>query len=125
LLAARAGANVVLDNLMKLASTEGVRARRNPALAVDRRDERSLKLSRRALTSLSTPPKTVHERETWAACGRSQSAEEHREGGRERCGTRPGILPQAAAVLMETDVRRGGGAGLRRKPFNRATDALR
>ncbi len=137
--AARARANVVLDNLVEAGfMTEGqvFGARRNPATAVDRRDEHSpnyyLDWAFDEMKKLvDTLPKSVHERVFVARLAIDVNLQEHadkavqsslRQYGREY------HAKQAAAVLMETDgaVRAMvGGRDYGESQFNRATDAMR
>jgi penicillin-binding protein 1A len=137
--AARARANVVLDNLVEAGfMTEGqvFGARRNPAMAVDRRDERSpnyyLDWAFDEMKKLvDTLPKSVHERVFVARLAidlnLQNNAERAIEGSLRQYG-REYHAKQAAAVLMETDgaVRAMvGGRDYGESQFNRATDALR
>jgi penicillin-binding protein 1A len=137
--AARARANVVLDNLVEAGfMTEGqvFGARRNPAMAVDRRDERSpnyyLDWAFDEMKKLAdTLPKSVHERVFVVRLAldvdlqkRSEQAIENslRQYGREY------KAKQGAAVLMDIDgaVRAMvGGRDYSESQFNRATDAMR
>ncbi len=137
--AARARANTVLDNLIEAGMmTEGqvFGARRNPAVAVDRRDERqpnyyldyAFEEMKRLVDKL---PKSVQERVFIVRTGldvnlqrQSENAIEEtlREYGRQY-GTR-----QAATAVFETDgTLRAlvGGRDYSESQFNRATDALR
>jgi penicillin-binding protein 1A len=137
--AARARANVVLDNLVEAGfMTEGqvFGARRNPALAVDRRDERSpnyyLDWAFDEMKKLvDTLPKTVHERVFVARLAidlNLQKNTEHAVENSLRQYGREYHAKQAAAVLMDTDgsVRAMvGGRDYGESQFNRATDALR
>ena len=103
--AARARANVVLDNLVEAGfMTEGqvFGARRNPATAVDRRDERSpnyyLDWAFDEMKKLvETLPKTVHERVFVVRLALDvEPAEARRAGGREfAAAVRPRIQRQA------------------------------
>jgi len=137
--AARARANVVLDNLIEAGfMTEGqvFGARRNPALAVDRRDERSPNYyldwafdeMKKLVDSL---PKTVHERVFVARLAVDLNLQKNTEKAVENALRQYGReyhAKQAAAVLMETDgsVRAMvGGRDYGESQFNRATDALR
>ena len=105
--AARARANVVLDNLVEAGfMTEGqvFGARRNPATAVDRRDERSpnyyLDWAFDEMKKLvDTLPKTrARARVRGPARDRRQPAGAQREGGREfAAAVRPRIPRQAGA----------------------------
>jgi penicillin-binding protein 1A len=137
--AARARANVVLDNLVEAGfMTEGqvFGARRNPAVALDRRDERApdyyLDWAFDEMKKLAaTLPKSVHDRVFVARLAldldlqrNSERAVENslRQHGREYNAS------QAAAVLMDVDgaVRAMvGGRDYGESQFNRATDALR
>ena len=92
--AARARANVVLDNLVEAGfMTEGqvFGARRNPATAVDRRDERApnyyLDWAFDEMKKLAdTLPKSVHERVFVARLALDvEPAAQCRAGGREQC----------------------------------------
>ncbi len=137
--AARARANVVLDNLIEAGfMTEGqvFGARRNPAIAVDRRDERSpnyyLDWAFDEMKKLADKlPKTVHDRVFVVRLALDVGLQKHadktvesmlRQYGREY------KAKQAAAVLMDIDgsVRAMvGGRDYGESQFNRATDALR
>ncbi len=137
--AARARANVVLDNLVESGfMTEGqvFGARRNPAMVVDRRDERApnyyLDWAFDEMKKLAqTLPRTVSDRVFVARLAidvnlqrQADQAVENllRQHGREYKAR------QAAAVLMEHDgaVRAMvGGRDYGESQFNRATDALR
>ncbi len=137
--AARARANVVLDNLVEAGfMTEGqvFGARRNPATAVDRRDERSpnyyLDWAFDEMKKLvDTLPKSVHERVFVARLAIDLNLQNNAERAVEdslRQYGREYHAKQAAAVLMETDgaVRAMvGGRDYGESQFNRATDALR
>ena len=137
--AARARANVVLDNLVEAGfMTEGqvFGARRNPATAVDRRDERSpnyyLDWAFDEMKKLvETLPKSVHDRVFVARLAIDVSLQTHTEQAIEsslRQYGREYHAKQAAAVLMETDgaVRAiVGGRDYGESQFNRATDAMR
>ena len=137
--AARARANVVLDNLVEAGfMTEGqvFGARRNPAMAVDRRDERSpnyyLDWAFDEMKKLvDTLPKSVHERVFVARLAIDLNLQNNAERAVEdslRQYGREYHAKQAAAVLMETDgsVRAMvGGRDYGESQFNRATDALR
>ncbi len=137
--AARARANVVLDNLVEAGfMTEGqvFGARPNPALAVDRRDERSpnyyLDWAFDEMKKLvDTLPKSVHERVFVARLAIDLNLQNNAERAVEdslRQYGREYHAKQAAAVLMETDgaVRAiVGGRDYGESQFNRATDALR
>src|SRR5262245_14677335 len=137
--AARARANVVLDNLVEAGfMTEGqvFGARRNPANVVDRRDERSPNYYLdwafdEVKKIVDTLPKSVIERVFVVRTALDVSVQRHadaavesklREYGREY-GAK-----QMAAVLMDIDgaVRAMvGGRDYGQSQFNRATDALR
>jgi penicillin-binding protein 1A len=137
--AARARANVVLDNLVEAGfMTEGqvFGARRNPSSVVDRRDERSpnyyLDWAFDEMKKIATAlPRTVQDRVFVARLAidlnlqrQADQAVENmlRQHGREYKAR------QAAAVLMEHDgaVRAMvGGRDYGESQFNRATDALR
>jgi penicillin-binding protein 1A len=137
--AARARANVVLDNLVESGfMTEGqvFGARRNPATAVDRRDEHSPNYyldwafdeMKRLVDAL---PKSVTDRVFVARLAidlnLQKNTEQAVEGSLRQYG-REYHTKQAAAVLMETDgaVRAMvGGRDYGESQFNRATDALR
>jgi len=137
--AARARANVVLDNLVEAGfMTEGqvFGARRNPAFAVDRRDERSpnyyLDWAFDEMKKLvDTLPKSVHERVFVARLAVDLNLQKNTEHAIENSLRQYGReyhAKQAAAVLMETDgsVRAMvGGRDYGESQFNRATDALR
>jgi penicillin-binding protein 1A len=137
--AARARANVVLDNLVEAGfMTEGqvFGARRNPAMAVDRRDERSpnyyLDWAFDEMKKLvDTLPKSVHERVFVARLAIDLNLQNNTERAVEdslRQYGREYHAKQAAAVLMETDgaVRAMvGGRDYGESQFNRATDAMR
>jgi penicillin-binding protein 1A len=137
--AARARANVVLDNLIEAGfMTEGqvFGARRNPATAVDRRDERSPNYyldwafdeMRKLVDKL---PKTVHDRVFIARLAIDLNLQKNSEKAVENSLRQYGReyhAKQAAAVLMETDgaVRAMvGGRDYGESQFNRATDAMR
>jgi penicillin-binding protein 1A len=137
--AARARANVVLDNLVEAGfMTEGqvFGARRNPATPVDRRDERSpnyyLDWAFDEMKKLvDTLPKTVTDRVFVARLAidlnLQKNTEQAVEGSLRQYG-REYHAKQAAAVLMETDgaVRAiVGGRDYGESQFNRATDAMR
>ena len=137
--AARARANVVLDNLVEAGfMTEGqvFGARRNPAMAVDRRDERSPNYyldwafdEMKKLTA--TLPKSVHERVFTVRLALDVGLQKHAEKTLEsllRQYGREYRVKQGAAVLMDTDgaVRAMvGGRDYGESQFNRATDATR
>jgi penicillin-binding protein 1A len=137
--AARARANVVLDNLIEAGfMTEGqvFGARRNPATAVDRRDERSpnyyLDWAFDEMKKLAeTLPKTVHDRvfvvRLALDVGMQKHADKTVEGMLRQYG-REYKAKQSAAVLMDIDgsVRAMvGGRDYGESQFNRATDAAR
>jgi penicillin-binding protein 1A len=137
--AARARANVVLDNLVEAGFlTEGqvFGARRNPATAVDRRDERSpnyyLDWAFDEMKKLvETLPKSVHERVFVARLAIDLNLQKNTERAIEKSLREYGReyhAKQAAAVLMDTDgsVRAVvGGRDYGESQFNRATDAAR
>ncbi len=137
--AARARANVVLDNLVEAGfMTEGqvFGARRNPANAIDRRDERApnyyLDWAFDEMKKLAnTLPKTVHDRVFVARLALDVNLQRNAERAVEdnlRQHGRDYKAKQAAAVLMEHDgaVRAMvGGRDYGESQFNRATDALR
>ena len=137
--AARARANVVLDNLVEAGfMTEGqvFGARRNPAMAVDRRDERSpnyyLDWAFDEMKKLTlTLPKTVHERVFVVRLAIDVGVQKHAEKTVESLLKQYGReyrVKQAATVLMDTDggVRAMvGGRDYGESQFNRATDAAR
>ena len=137
--AARARANVVLDNLVEANfMTEGqvFGARRNPAVAIDRRDERSPNYYLdwafdEVKQIVETLPKSVAERtfvvRTALDVGLQRQAENAVENSLRQYGQDYGAK-QAAAVLMEVDgaVRAMvGGRDYGASQFNRAVDALR
>src|SRR6185503_19741951 len=137
--AARARANVVLDNLVESGMmTEGqvFGARRNPANVVDRRDERSpnyfLDWAFDEMKKLvSTFPKSMNERlflvRTSLDTGLQHAAEIAVENSLRQYG-RDYHASQAAAVVADLDgaVRAlVGGRDYTASQFNRATDALR
>jgi penicillin-binding protein 1A len=137
--AARARANVVLDNLVEAGfMTEGqvFGARRNPSQVVDRRDERSpnyyLDWAFDEMKRLAaTLPRNVQERVFVARLAidvNLQRQAEHAVETMLRQHGREYRAKQAAAVLMEHDgaVRAMvGGRDYGDSQFNRATDALR
>jgi penicillin-binding protein 1A len=111
-------------------------ARRNPAMAVDRRDERSpnyyLDWAFDEMKKLvDTLPKSVHERVFVARLAIDVNLQNNAEKAIENSLRQYGReyhAKQAAAVLMETDgaVRAlVGGRDYGESQFNRATDALR
>jgi penicillin-binding protein 1A len=137
--AARARANVVLDNLVEAGfMTEGqvFGARRNPAMAVDRRDERSpnyyLDWAFDEMKKLvETLPKSVHERVFVVRLALDVDLQKNSEKAIENSLKEYGReykAKQGAAVLMDIDgaVRAMvGGRDYSESQFNRATDALR
>ena len=137
--AARARANIVLDNLIEAGfMTEGqvFGARRNPAKAVDRRDERApdyyLDWAFDEMKKLADKlPKTVHDRVFVVRLALDVSLQNHADKAVEsmlRQYGREYKAKQAAAVLMDIDgsVRAMvGGRDYGESQFNRATDALR
>ncbi len=137
--AARARANIVLDNLIEAGfMTEGqvFGARRNPAIAIDRRDERApnyyLDWAFDEMKKLvETLPKSVHERVFVVRLAldveMQRNADKALENSLRQYG-REYRAKQGAAVLMEVDgaVRAMvGGRDYGESQFNRATDALR
>jgi penicillin-binding protein 1A len=137
--AARARANVVLDNLIEAGMmTEGqvFGARRNPATAIDRRDDRSpnyfLDYAFDEVKKLvSTFPKSMNERvflvRTTLDAGLQHAAETAVENSLRQYG-RDYHATQTAAVIADLDgsVRAMiGGRDYAESQFNRATDALR
>jgi penicillin-binding protein 1A len=137
--AARARANVVLDNLIEAGfMTEGqvFGARRNPATAMDRRDERApnyyLDWAFDEMKKLAaTLPKSVPDRVFVVRLALDVNLQRNTERAVENALRQYGReyhASQAAAVLMETDgaVRAMvGGRDYGESQFNRATDALR
>jgi len=137
--AARARANVVLDNLVEAGfMTEGqvFGARRNPAMAVDRRDERSpnyyLDWAFDEMKKLvDTLPKSVHERVFVVRLALDVDLQKHTEQAVENSLKQYGReynVKQGATVLMDVDgaVRSMvGGRDYSESQFNRATDATR
>ena len=137
--AARARANVVLDNLVEAGfMTEGqvFGARRNPATAVDRRDERSpnyyLDWAFDEMKKLAeTLPKSVHERVFVVRLALDVDLQNHAEQAVQNSLKQYGReykAKQGAAVLMDVDgaVRAMvGGRDYSESQFNRATDATR
>ncbi len=137
--AARARANVVLDNLVEAGfMTEGqvFGARRNPAIAVDRRDERApnyyLDWAFDEMKKLvETLPKSMHERVFVVRLALDVDLQKHAEQAVENSLRQYGReynAKQGASVLMEVDgaVRAMvGGRDYGDSQFNRATDALR
>ena len=137
--AARARANVVLDNLVDTGfMTEGqvFGARRHPATPVDRRDDRApnyyLDYAFDEMKKLvDTFPKTMTERvfvvRTALDTGMQKAADAAVENSLRQYGQEY-HAKQAAAVLMEVDgsVRAMvGGRDYGASQFNRATDAMR
>jgi penicillin-binding protein 1A len=137
--AARARANVVLDNLVEAGfMTEGqvFGARRNPANVVDRRDERSPNYYLdwafdEVKKIVDTLPKSINERvfvvRTALDVNLQRNSEQVVESKLREYGHEYGAK-QAAAVLMDIDgaVRAMvGGRDYGQSQFNRATDALR
>jgi penicillin-binding protein 1A len=137
--AARARANVVLDNLVEAGfMTEGqvFGARRNPAMAVDRRDERSpnyyLDWAFDEMKKLAeTLPKSVHERVFVVRLALDVDLQKNTEQAVQNALKEYGReykAKQGSAVLMDIDgaVRAMvGGRDYSESQFNRATDALR
>jgi penicillin-binding protein 1A len=137
--AARARANVVLDNLVEAGfMTEGqvFGARRNPATAVDRRDERSpnyyLDWAFDEMKKLvQALPKSVHERVFVVRLALDVDLQKHTEQALEHSLRQYGReyhAKQGATVLMDVDgaVRAMvGGRDYGESQFNRATDAAR
>ena len=137
--AARGRANIVLDNLVEAGfMTEGqvFGARRNPAMAVDRRDERApnyyLDWAFDEMKKLAdTLPKSVHDRVFVVRLALDVNLQKHADKAVEsllRQYGREYKAKQAAAVLMDIDgsVRAMvGGRDYGESQFNRATDALR
>jgi len=137
--AARARANVVLDNLVEAGMmTEGqvFGARRNPATAVDRRDERVanyyLDYAFDEMKKLvATFPKSLHERVFVVRTGLDVNLQRESENAVESMLRQYGNdykARQAAAVVLDLDgaIRAMvGGRDYGQSQFNRATDALR
>jgi penicillin-binding protein 1A len=137
--AARARANVVLDNLVESGlMTEGqvFGARRNPAIALDRRDERIanyyLDFAFDEMKKLvATFPKSLHERVFIVRTGLDVNLQRHAETTVEAMVRQYGNdyhARQASAVVVDLDgaVRAMvGGRDYGQSQFNRATDALR
>jgi penicillin-binding protein 1A len=137
--AARLRASVVLDNLVEAGfMTEGqvFGARRNPATAVDRRDERSpnyyLDWAFDEMKKLvDTFPKSMTERVFTVRTGLDVNIQREAENAVENSLRQYGKeynASQAAVVLMDIDgtVRAlVGGRDYGASQFNRATDALR
>ncbi len=137
--AARARANIVLDNLVEAGFlTEGqvFGARRNPAIAMDRRDERSpnyyLDWAFDEMKKLvDTFPKSMSERvflvRTALDVGLQKTAENAMENSLRQYG-RDYHASQGAVVVADLDgaVRAMvGGRDYGASQFNRATDAMR
>jgi penicillin-binding protein 1A len=137
--AARARANVVLDNLVDAGfMTEGqvFGARRNPATPIDRRDDHApnyyLDYAFDEMKKLvNTFPKSITERvfvvRTAVDVGVQRTAEQAIENSLRQYGHEY-HASQAATVVMDTDggVRAiVGGRDYGQSQFNRATDALR
>jgi penicillin-binding protein 1A len=137
--AARARANVVLDNLVEagfMSEGQVFGARRNPATALDRRDDRSpnyyLDYAFEEMKKLvSTFPKSMNERvfvvRTALDVGLQRAAESAVENSLRQYG-RDYHATQAAVVIADLDgaVRAMvGGRDYGSSQFNRATDALR
>jgi penicillin-binding protein 1A len=137
--AARARANVVLDNLVEAGMmTEGqvFGARRNPATALDRRDERVanyyLDYAFDEMKKLvATFPKSLHERVFVVRTGLDVNLQRESENAVESMIRQYGNdykARQAAAVVLDLDgaIRAMvGGRDYGQSQFNRATDALR
>ena len=137
--AARARANVVLDNLVEAGMmTEGqvFGARRNPATALDRRDERVanyyLDYAFDEMKKLvATFPKSLHERVFVVRTGLDVNLQRESENAVESMLRQHGNdykARQAAAVVLDLDgaVRAMvGGRDYGQSQFNRATDAMR
>src|SRR5436189_290397 len=137
--AARARANVVLDNLVEAGMmTEGqvFGARRNPATALDRRDERVanyyLDFAFDEMKKLvATFPKSLHERVFVVRTGLDVNLQRESENAVESMIRQYGNdykARQAAAVVLDLDgsIRAMvGGRDYGQSQFNRATDALR
>lgn len=137
--AARARANVVLDNLVEagfMSEGQVFGARRNPAVAVDRRDEHSpnyyLDFAFDEMKKLvETFPKSSTDRVFVVRTGLDVNIQREAENAVEthlRQFGRDYKARQAAAVVMDVDgaVRAlVGGRDYGQSQFNRATDALR
>jgi penicillin-binding protein 1A len=137
--AARARANVVLDNLVEAGMmTEGqvFGARRNPATALDRRDERIanyyLDYAFDEMKKLvATFPKSLHERVFVVRTGLDVNLQRESENTVESMLRQYGAdykVKQAGVVVLDLDgaVRAMvGGRDYGQSQFNRATDALR
>jgi penicillin-binding protein 1A len=137
--AARARANVVLDNLVEagfMSEGQVFGARRNPATAIDHRDDRAanyyLDWAYDEMKRLvDTFPKSVTERvfvvRTGLDVGLQRKTEDAIENSLRQYGKEYGAS-QAAMVVMDLDgsVRAMvGGRDYGASQFNRATDALR
>jgi penicillin-binding protein 1A len=137
--AARARANTVLDNLVEAGfMTEGqvFGARRNPANAIDRRDERAPNYYldwafEEVKKTVDTLPKSVNDRvfivRTALDVGLQRHADAAVEAKLREYGREYGAK-QMAVVVMDVDgaVRAMvGGRDYGQSQFNRATDALR
>jgi penicillin-binding protein 1A len=137
--AARARANIVLDNLVEAGfMTEGqvFGARRNPAMAIDRRDEGApnyyLDYAFDEMTKLANKlPKTITERSFTARTALDMNLQRAAENAVENSLKQYGReykAHQAAAVVADLDgaVRAMvGGRDYGASQFNRATDAMR
>jgi penicillin-binding protein 1A len=137
--AARARANVVLDNLVEAGMmTEGqvFGARRNPATALDRRDERVANYYfdyafDEMKKLVATFPKSLHERVFVVRTGLDVNVQRESENAIESMIRQYGNdykARQAAAVVLDLDgsIRAMvGGRDYGQSQFNRATDALR
>src|SRR5690348_15429276 len=137
--AARARANVVLDNLVAANMMPEVQvfgARRNPATPVDRRDERApnyyLDYAFDEMKKLvATFPKSLHERVFVVRTGLDVNLQREAENAVESMLRQYGNdykARQAAAVVLDLDgaIRAMvGGRDYGQSQFNRATDALR
>ncbi len=137
--AARSRANVVLDNLVEagfMSEGQVFGARRNPAVAIDRRDEHSpnyyLDFAFDEMKKLvDSFPKTVSDRVFTVRTGLDVNIQREAENAVEtslRQYGREYKAKQAAAVVMDIDgaVRAMvGGRDYGQSQFNRATDALR
>ncbi len=137
--AARARANTVLDNLIEAGMmTEGqvFGARRNPASAVDRRDERQpnfyLDYAFDEMKKLVDKlPKSVQERVFIVRTGLDVNLQRQSEQAIEETlrdyGRQYGVRQAATAVFENDGTLRAlvGGRDYSESQFNRATDALR
>ena len=137
--AARARANTVLDNLIEAGMmTEGqvFGARRNPAVAVDRRDERQpnyyLDYAFDEMKKLVDKlPKSVQERVFIVRTGLDVNLQRQSEQAVEETlrdyGRQYGVRQAATAVFENDGTLRAlvGGRDYSESQFNRATDALR